>query len=173
MQPTHSSSRILLPVRPGFISISLFLALLVNFTPVGQVPGLPDWVAMVIIFWCVREPQRVGMTWAFVLGLMMDVSDASLMGQHALIYVLAAYGASSLSRRILWFPLSQQAMHLFPVFLGMQLITLLVRMAAGAGFPGWLYFLSCIAEVLLWTPMTYLLLMPQFQPVEKDETRPI
>lgn len=173
MQATHSSSRILLPVKPWFITVSLFLALLTNLTPLGRLPGVPDWVALVLVFWSVREPQRVGLSWAFILGLFMDVADASLMGQHSLAYILASYGATYLSRRILWFPLTQQAMHLFPIFLGMQLVSLLIRLSSGAAFPGWTYFLGCISEVIVWAPLTYLLLMPQFQPVEKDETRPI
>jgi rod shape-determining protein MreD len=103
----------------------------------------------------------------------MDVSNASLMGQHALAYVLAAYGASTLSRRILWFPFLQQSMHLFPLFLGMHVVILLIRLMAGANFPGWTYFLSTLSEVLLWPPITYLLLLPQYQPVDKDKNRPI
>ena len=55
---------------------------------------------------------------AFVLGLLMDVADGSVMGQHALAYVLLAFAAGGLSRRILWFPLSQQALHVLPLLLG-------------------------------------------------------
>lgn len=173
MQPTNTSSRILLPVRPWFIHTSLLVALVLNLAPLGKLPGVPDCVAMVIVFWCVREPLRVGMSPAFILGLFMDVADASLMGEHALAYVLAAYGASTLSRRILWFPFLQQSMHLLPLFLGMQGVILLVRAIAGAPFPGWSYFLSSAMEVLLWPALTYLLLLPQYQPVDKDENRPI
>lgn len=173
MQPTHASSRILLPVRPGFIHVSIFLALMLNFLPLGRLPGVPDWVAMAIVFWCVREPHRVGMSYAFLLGLVMDVANASIMGEHALAYVLAAYGASALSRRILWFPFIQQAMHLLPLFLGMQAIILLVHLAAGDAFPGFLWFFSSLSEVLLWPTLNYLLLLPQFQPVDKDLNRPI
>ncbi|MDD5295508.1 MAG: rod shape-determining protein MreD [Rhodocyclaceae bacterium] len=173
MQPTHTSSRILLPVKPWFIVVSLLFSLTINLAPLGKVPGVPDWVALAIVFWCVREPHRVGMASAFLLGLVTDVANASLMGEHALAYVLAAYGASTLSRRILWFPFLQQSMHLFPLFLGMHVTIVLVRLVAGAGFPGWAYFLSSLSEVLLWPPITYLLLLPQYQPVDKDKNRPI
>lgn len=173
MQPTHSSNRILLPVKPWFIHSSLLLALVLNLLPLGKLPGVPDWVAMVIVFWCVREPNRVGMSPAFLLGLVMDVSNASLLGEHSLAYVLAAYGASSLSRRILWFPYWHQSLHLLPLFLGIQVLMLLVRMLAHASFPGWLYFLSSLSEFLLWPSLTILLLLPQYQPVDRDENRPI
>ena len=87
--PSFSSSRILLPVRRWFVALTLLGALLLNFLP--NVPWLwmPDWVALVVIFWGIREPRLVGMGWAFLLGLAMDVADASVLGQHALAYVLA------------------------------------------------------------------------------------
>lgn len=172
MQPTYTSNRILLPVRPGFILVTLLIAVTLNCLPLAM-PGLPDWVALAIAFWCVREPFRVGMTTAFVLGVMMDVADAAVLGQHALAYVLLAYVSSALSRRILWFPLVQQALHIFPLLLLTQLIMVVARMLAGAPFPGVLYFVSSIVGTLMWTPLTYLLLLPQFQPIEKDENRPI
>ena len=121
MQPTHASRRILLPVRNWFIVLTLFLALVLNLVPFGRFPGIPDWVALVLAFWCVHQPLKVGMAAGFVLGLAMDVADASVMGQHALAYVLLAFAAAGWSRRVLWFPLSQQALHVLPMFLGMQL----------------------------------------------------
>ncbi len=85
--------------------LTLFLALLLNLIPFGRLPGIPDWVALVLAFWCIHQPLKVGMAAGFVLGLAMDVADASVMGQHALAYVLLAFAAAGLSRRILWFPL--------------------------------------------------------------------
>lgn len=173
MQPTFSSSRILLPVRPWFIGLSLLLALLLNFLPTSNWYGVPDWVALVLAFWSVRENRRVGMGTGFILGLAMDVADASLMGQHALAYVLVAYGASSLARRILWFPLGQQALHILPLLLLAQLSQLVVRAISGGELPGLAYFIGPFASSVLWLPMTYLLLLPQYQPAERDANRPI
>ncbi len=173
MQPTFTSSRILLPVRPWFIGLTLVLALLLNFMPTAHWPAMPDWVALVLCFWSVREFRKVGMGWSFVLGLAMDVADGSLMGQHALAYVLVSYGASSLSRRILWFPLVQQALQVFPLLLMVQVIQLGARMLTGAAFPGFGYLLGPFVAALLWLPATYLLLLPQYQPVERDANRPI
>ena len=173
MQPTHSSRRILRPVSNLFIVLTLFLALLLNLIPFGRLPGIPDWVALVLAFWCVHQPLKVGMAAGFVLGLAMDVADASVMGQHALAYVLLAFAAAGLSRRILWFPLAQQALHVLPMFLGMQLVMMAARMLGGAEFPGLLWFLSSFSATLFWYPATYLLLIPQFQPEDKDVNRPI
>lgn len=173
IQPTHSSRRILLPVRQWFILFSLAAALFLNLVPFGISFGLPDWVALVLAFWCVREPLRVGLGTAFVAGLLMDVASGSVMGQHPLAYLLLAFAAAGLSRRILWFPLVQQALHILPLLLATQGVMVVARLVGGADFPGWGYFLGSFTGALLWFPLTFVLLLPQYQPIEKDENRPI
>jgi rod shape-determining protein MreD len=173
IQPTQSSRRILLPVKPWFIFVSLLAALFLNVVPLGRFAAMPDWVALVLLFWCIHQPSKVGMWTAFVFGLLMDVADASVMGQHTLAYVILAFGAGGLSRRILWFPLLQQALHVLPILLGTQVIMLLIRLAVGGDFPGFVWFLGSFIGAALWYPLTYLLLLPQFRPMEHDETRPI
>lgn len=173
MQSPHSMRRILLPAKNWFIVMTLFAALLLNMVPFGYFLGIPDWIALVLVFWCLHQPLKVGMSAGFILGLLMDVVDASVMGQHALAYVFLAYAAAALSRRVLWFPLWQQALHVLLILLGGQLIMLLARMVSGADFPGFSWFFSSFTSVLLWYPLTYLLLAPQFQPQEKDFHRPI
>jgi len=173
MQPTFSSSRILLPVRPWFIYLSLFAALLLNPLPTAYWPGIPDWVALVLCFWSVRESRRVGMGWAFILGLLMDVADGAVLGQHCFAYVLLAFLSTSLSRRLLWFPLGEQALQVLPLLLLTQVIQLLVRLLVGADFPGWSYFIGPFVAALLWVPATFVLLLPQYRPVEQNPDRPI
>ena len=173
MQPNFSSSRILLPVRPWFIYATLFAAFMANLMPAEYAPFVPDWLALALCFWSVREFRRVGMGTALLLGLAMDVADGSIMGQHALAYVLLAYTAASLSRRILWFPLLQQALHVLPLLFATQLLQVAARVMSGAEFPGWSIFVGPVIGGLLWVPGTYLLLLPQFRPAERDENRPI
>ena len=173
MQPTFSSSRILLPVRPWFIYTSLIVALLLNFLPTSNWLGVPDWVALVLCFWSVREFRRVGMGWAFILGLLMDVADGAVLGQHCFAYVLLAYLAASLSRRLLWFPLFQQALQVLPLLLLTQIVQFLMRLAVGADFPGWGFFIGPFVARALWIPATFVLLLPQYRPVEQNPDRPI
>lgn len=173
MQPTHRSSRILLPVKLWFVVLSLFVALGLEYIPTGRLPGLPGWVALVLAFWCVREPLRIGMGTGFVLGLLVDVGLGAAMGQHALAYVVLAYSANRLARRVLWFPPWQQAVHVLPLLLLSQALMMGVRLLAGAEFPGWSYFLPSFSAAVLWTPLSFLLLLPQYQPVERDDNRPI
>ena len=173
MQPTFSSSRILLPASRWFIVLSLLAALVLNFLPTAQWPAVPDWVALVLVFWSVRENRYVGMGWGFALGLAMDVADASLLGQHALAYVLAAYGGAALARRILWFPLAQQALHVLPLMLLAQAVQLVIQLLVTGKSPDWFYFSESLVSALLWPVVSVLLLAPQRRAVDRDENRPI
>ncbi|MDY0072300.1 MAG: rod shape-determining protein MreD [Thauera sp.] len=173
MQPTHRSSRILLPVKRWFVYFSLFLALLLEYIPTGKLPGVPDWVALVLVFWCVREPLLVGMGAGFVLGLLVDVGQGAAMGQHALAYVVLAYLAARGGRRVLWFRPALQALHVLPLFVLGQLLMLVVRLIGGGDFPGWGYFFSSLSSAVLWAPLSLLLLLPQYRPVDRDDNRPI
>lgn len=173
MQATHNSSRLLLPVNMGFVCLSLIAALILNFIPIGRFYAAPDFVALLLAFWCVREPHRIGMGTGFILGILVDVAHGSVMGQHAVAYVLLAWAAIVNSRRLLWFSPSAQALHMAPLFLMTQMIMLILRLLAGARFPGWEYFFSCFTTAALWLPAHYLMLLPQMRPIDRDENRPL
>lgn len=173
LSDSPASQRILLPVRASTILGSFALALLGDFLPWNNVAFAPDFVALVLVFWCVRQPRLVGLGAGWLLGLLIDVGNGVLMGQHALAYSLLAFAAISLSRRILWFPLWGQALHVAALLLGAVGVAALVRLAAGAEFPGWGLAVGPLIGAALWPLVTTLLLMPQRRPVEIDETRAI
>jgi len=173
MQFTNRSNRLLRPAKPWFVYASLFLGLVLNYVPFGHHPAIPDWTALVLVFWCIREPQHIGMGMGFILGVLVDIGQGTAMGEHALAYVVVAFIANSLARRIMWFPSLLQALHVLPMLLVSQALMVGVRVFAGNAFPEWDYFLSSAAGAALWLPITYLLLLPQFQPIDRDENRPI
>ncbi|MDR3323457.1 MAG: rod shape-determining protein MreD [Zoogloeaceae bacterium] len=173
MYATNQSARILKPAQSWFILLSLLLALLLNMLPTRQWLLMPDWVMLTLAFWSVRECRKVGLGTAFLLGVLMDMADGAALGQHALAYVLLCYAATSLSRRLLWFPLTQQALHIAPLFFVAAGLQILIRMVAGGNFPGWGQFLAPFIATLLWPTLSFLLLAPQYQPEERDENRPI
>ena len=168
-----AAQAILLPVRAGTIFASLAAALLLNFLPWKSVALAPDFAALVLAFWCVRQPRLVGLGSGWLLGLLIDVGNGVLMGQHALAYSLLAFGAITLSRRILWFPLWGQALHVAALLLFAQGVAALVRLAAGAEFPGWSVAVGPLLGALLWPLVSALLLLRQRMPVDVDETRTI
>ncbi len=169
----RGSDQLLLPVNPLFIWFTLAAALLMNMVPTGRHPAAPDLVALVLVCWNVYQPRRVGVGLAFVFGLLMDVHEAAVLGQHALAYTLLSYFAITIHRRLLWFSLLEQALQVFPLFLAAHAVSLLVRLVAGGMFPGWSLLIAPLAEALLWPLATWLLLAPQRRPPDPDKNRPI
>jgi rod shape-determining protein MreD len=165
--------QLLLPANPFFIWFSLLGALLVNMLPLGRTPWLPDLLAVVLVFWSVHQPQRVGIGAAFLFGIFMDVHQASLLGQHALAYTALCFFAIAIHRRLLWFTVPSQAVQVLPLFVAAHANELAVRMVAGGVFPGISLLLAPVTEALLWPIVTVLLLAPQRRAPDPDENRPL
>ena len=166
-------NELLMPVNPVFIWVSLLLAMALNILPWGRWPGVPDFLAVAVVFWNVHQPRRVGVGAAFVFGLIMDVHQGALMGQHALSYTLLSFFAITVHRRLLWFTVGSQAVQIVPLFVAAHAVSLLVRMVAGASFPGWSLMLAPLLEALLWPVATFVLLAPQRRPPDRDKNRPL
>jgi rod shape-determining protein MreD len=154
---------ILLPVKTGFIGASLAAALLLNLLPwAGAWLWIkPDFVALVVLYWCIEQPRRVGFVTAWTLGLLMDVADGTLLGQHALAYSILAFASIVLHRRVRMFSGTPQALHVVLLMLMNDLIVLGVRLTAGADFPGFQYFIGSFTAGALWLPLGELLRLPQ------------
>ena len=164
---------ILLPVSPIFIGFSLAVAFVLNLMPWGHWIGAPDFVALVLVFWGIHQPRKVGIGMAFFMGLLMDVHEATLLGENALAYTLLSYLAIMIHRRVLWFPVATQAVHVFPLLLATQAIQVIVRLIVSGKFAGWLHFIDSAVAIALWPIVTWLLLAPQRRAVARDHTPPI
>jgi rod shape-determining protein MreD len=169
----RSGQQLLLPANPLFIWASLVAALLLNMVPLGRVPWMPDFLALVLVFWNVHQPLRVGIGLAFMFGLGMDVHQSSLLGQHALSYTALSFLAAMIQRRLLWFPVPSQALQVLPLFALSHGVELLIRMAGGGIFPGWIILLAPLAEAALWPLVSIVLLVPQRRAPNPDENRPL
>lgn len=164
---------LLLPASPLFIWFTLVVAMMVNMLPLGRLPWMPDLLAVVLVFWNVHQPLRVGVIASFLFGLAIDVHQASLLGQHALAYTTLSYFAITIHRRLLWFTVPSQAVQVLPLFAAAHGIELAIRMLAGGAFPGALILLAPVLEAALWPAVSVLLLMPQRRAPDPDENRPL
>ena len=169
----RGTDQLLLPVNPFFIALSLLLAFAFNLLPLGRQPAVPDMLALALVFWNVHQPRRVGVGFAFAFGLVMDVHQGAVLGQHALAYTLLSYLAITVHRRVLWFSLPAQALHVLPVFFAAHAVAMVARLAAGGMFPGWTVLLAPVFEALLWPLVVLLLLAPQRRAPDPDKNRPL
>ena len=165
--------QLLLPVSPFFMWASLVVALLLAMLPLGRIAWMPDVLALVIVFWSVHQPARIGIGAAFVFGLLMDVHQAAMLGQHALSYTTLGFLATMIHRRLLWFPLVSQALQVLPLFALSHLIELAIRMIGGGAFPGWSLLVAPALEAALWPLVSLVLLAPQRRTPEPDANRPL
>jgi rod shape-determining protein MreD len=148
-----------LPASVGLIFFSLVIALMLSVLPWSGTWLLarPDFVVLVLLFWALHEPRTVGQGMAFAMGLLMDVSDSMLLGQHAFAYVIAIFGAQVLRVRILTFGIAEQTLHVLGIMAVTSSVMLLLNLLLGADFPGLAYFVSPVVTAVLWGPVNFLL----------------
>lgn len=169
----RGGQQLLLPASPLFIGVSLLAALLLDMLPLGRQPWMPDFLALVLVFWTVHQPLRVGIGMAFMFGLGVDVHQSALLGQHALSYTTLSFFAAMIHRRLLWFPVPSQALQVMPLFFSAHVIELIIRLINGDAFPGWTIWLAPFIEALLWPVASVILLLPQRRAPDPDENRPL
>ena len=151
-----------LPARPMLMFFSLLGAFALSVLPWSGwwLLARPDFVLIVLVFWAVHEPRAIGQGIAFSMGLLMDVSDSMLLGQHALAYVIAVYGAQVLRTRILSFHLPEQTLHVFGLTLTSSVVMLVLNVLLGADAQTLMYLLAPVTTALLWAPTTWILYSP-------------
>lgn len=173
----RAGQALLLPASPWFIWATLFGGLFVNMVVqiglMGRAAWVPDVLAITLAFWIIHQPRRVGVGIAFLFGLLTDVHHGSLLGQHALAYAVLGYLSVLIHRRLLWFDLPRQALHVLPLFVITHLLQWMARGLAGSGWAGWSALAAPALETLLWPLATVLLLAPQRRAHDRDDNRPI
>ena len=144
-------------LRIGLFTIIAAFMLAIMPLPDWAVEFRPDWVTLVLIYWAMAAPSRIGVTMAWGAGLLLDVSYGTLMGQHAVGMVIVIYVVHIQHQRLRVASLLQQAIVIFFLLLLKQLLILWVDGMLGRAPDSWLYFMPTITGTLLW-PWTYLIL---------------
>jgi rod shape-determining protein MreD len=154
-QSFHAKPQIQRPVSNIFIFSSVLVALFLNGLPWEGIGLLlrPDFVALVMLYWCTHKPMRVGIGISWAVGILADVADASLFGQHALAYTVLAFGGIVLHRRLQMFDLRQQTIQVFGIFAMTYAVYALANWQVN-GYVVWPYFLGCLTSTLLWMPLS-------------------
>ena len=110
----------------------------------------PCWLAMLLIYWCMALPERVGILSAWLLGLLFDVQQSFILGQHALGFIFLAYVIIKNHKRMRVYPLLQQSLVVCLYLLIFQAIMLLVMLLSGTITYTWLYWLPAFTSMLIW-----------------------
>lgn len=141
------------------VSITLCLAMMLTILPLPSwaVWLRPQWVLMVIIYWCLAIPDKVSVGIAWGIGLLMDVLLGTLLGQHALAMAVVAYFIVKFHPRIRLFPIWQKTFIVF--FLSLIYLGLIywVQGLLGVLPRTWEFWSPAITSALLW-PWVFIIL---------------
>ena len=141
------------------IILSLVIAFMLTAMPLPDwaLNWRPAWIAMVLIYWCMALPHRVGIGIGWILGILLDVQQGTVLGQHALGLAVIAYITLKSHQRIRVFPLTQQAILVCIYVLIFQFIILLIKGMLGVPPQHWTFWMSAFSSMLLW-PWLFIIL---------------
>ena len=143
----------------GIIAMSFIIAIMLTALPLPDwaVNWRPDWVAIVLIYWCMAVPDRIGIFIAWFLGLLLDVQQGNALGQNALSMTLIAFLTINSYQRMRAYPLLQQAVLVCFYLLLYKLVMLLILVYLGLNKSDWTYWMPAITSMLLW-PWLFIIL---------------
>ena len=146
--------------RNGWVlPVSLLAALLLGLVPLpGVLQALrPYWLALVLAYWLLETPERVGLGTAFALGLLADLAFGGLLGEQSLRLVVLAFILERFRARLRCFPVLQQALTIGVLLLNDRVISAGLQLLTGVPPLPWLFWAAPLVGLLLWPPLHLLL----------------
>ena len=142
--------------RPIFISIIVALMLAIAPMPGWADAFRPDWVTMTLIYWTMHLPRNYGVGWAWVIGLILDVAQGTLLGQHALALSLVIYVTVTFHLQMRQYPTLQLTVTVCALLALYQFILFWVNGVAGVNTPAVSYWGPVVSGSVLWPLLTIL-----------------
>ena len=141
------------------IVISIFAALVLTALPLPETASAwrPEWTALILVYWCLALPERVGIGWSWFVGCLQDVLQGPELGTHGLAFAIAAYLTIRLYQRLRVFPVWQQALAVLVLLLLIRLILFWIDGLLGRPTPNWKHWLPALTGTLVW-PLVFMLL---------------
>jgi len=141
------------------ICLTFFVALALTIVPLPEwmVDFRPEWLVLVLIYWCMALPSRIGILTAFSLGLCLDVLKGGIMGQHGLALIIVTFLTLKIYQQIRAYPMWQQALSIMGLIILYQVLVMWINGIIGVQSSSWNYWLPAISSTLLW-PWLYLIL---------------
>jgi rod shape-determining protein MreD len=124
----------------------------------------PDFVLVMLLFWAQRRGAGISFALAFSLGLVTDVQDGVVLGQHALAYCVGVFLVQFFRRRLAMFTLRHQAMQMFPLLLLTEVVALMAGWLSTRTPQGGWVLASAFTGTLLWWAVAYAGKMPAARP---------
>ncbi|MCA1713842.1 MAG: rod shape-determining protein MreD [Gammaproteobacteria bacterium] len=141
------------------LPVSLLLALLLGLLPLPALllPLRPYWLALVLAYWVLEAPHKVGLGVVFALGLVADLAFGGLLGEQALRLTVMAFILQRFRAQLRFFPLSQQALAIGGLLLNDRVVSAAIHLALAEPQLPWSFWWAPLLGMLLWAPLFLLL----------------
>lgn len=134
------------------VLITFLVAMILSVIPLPEWAQYyrPDWLGLVLIYWCMAIPNRIGVGVGWTLGLVMDVLHGAILGQYALAMTITAFLTLGTYRRVRVFPLWQQSIVVLLILWLQHAVILWIRGIIGEAPDTWYYWATPVVSMLLW-----------------------
>jgi rod shape-determining protein MreD len=145
--------------RAWLLPVSVLAALLLGLLPlpVALQPYRPYWLALVLAYWLIEAPDRVGLGFAFLAGLVADLCFGTVLGEQALRLTVMAFIVQRFRSQLRFFPLSQQALAMAGLLVNDRVVASVVHLALGESLPAPAAWWAPVVGMVLWGPVFLLL----------------
>lgn len=142
---------------PAIVTILIALMLVMMPLPDAVRAFRPDWVALILIFWALASPHDYGVGTAFIVGLVLDVAQGTMLGQHALALCAIVYVTIKFHLLMRMFPLGQMSATVFAIIALYQFLLFWINGVAGVASPAVTHWGPVVTGALIW-PFLYMFL---------------
>ncbi len=143
--------------KPVILSLIFGLMLTIMPLPDAAESFRPDWLALLVIFWTMQLPRTWSVGTAWIIGIVLDVSQGTLLGQHALTLCVVAFVTVRFHLLMRVFPLPQMTATVLPLLALHQFLLFWINGVAGIDAPPVTYWGPVISGTLVWpVVMTFL-----------------
>ncbi len=147
------------PRNAWVLPVSLIVALLLGLVPLPAMlqPMRPYWLALVLAYWVLEEPEKIGLGAAFLLGVVADLVFGGLLGEQAMRLAIFAFILDRFRARLRFFPLSQQALAIGGLLVNDRVVSAVIHLVLGAPQHPWTFWWAPLLGMLLWAPLHFAL----------------
>lgn len=141
------------------LPVSLIAALLLGLLPLpaSLAPWRPYFLALVLAYWVLEEPDHAGLGFAFLVGIFADLAFGNLLGEQALRLTIMTFILQRFRARLRFFPLSQQALAIGGLLLNDRIVSGAVHVMLGTPALPASFWVAPVLGMLLWAPLFLLL----------------
>ena len=137
------------------VIMSFIVGLMLTIMPLPDAIDVfrPDWLAMLVIYWAMQLPRTWSVGTAWIIGIVLDASQGTLLGQHALALCCIAFVTVRIHLLMRVFPVPQLTATIFPILAIYQFLLFWINGVAGVDAPSIAYWGPVISGTLMWPVM--------------------